>query len=90
MACGAPAFWRRRCWSVAPRATGRSREAIGRLANLPADEGWAIREITLLRLRALLARPAATTLPTATSSSLPRHGGLAWFSRAMKWAEAMP
>jgi hypothetical protein len=30
--------------------------AINRLANLPADEGLAVREITLLRLRALLAR----------------------------------
>jgi hypothetical protein len=33
-----------------------AQEAIDRLANLPADEGWAMREITLLRLRALLAR----------------------------------
>ena len=33
-----------------------AQEAIGWLANLPADEGWAIRKITLLRLRALLAR----------------------------------
>jgi hypothetical protein len=32
------------------------REAIDRLANMPADEGSAVREITLLRLRALLAR----------------------------------
>ena len=34
MAFGAPAFWWRRCWSVAPRATGRSQEAIDWLANL--------------------------------------------------------
>ena len=33
-----------------------AQEAIDRLANLPADEGSAMREITLLRLRALLAR----------------------------------
>ncbi len=33
-----------------------AQEAIDRLANLPADEGWAIVDITLLRLRALLAR----------------------------------
>ncbi len=32
-----------------------AQEAIGRLANLPATEGWVMREITLLRLRALLA-----------------------------------
>ena len=33
-----------------------AQEAIDRLANLPADEGSAVRDITLLRLRALLAR----------------------------------
>ena len=33
-----------------------AQEAIDRLANLPADDGLAMREITLLRLRALLAR----------------------------------
>ena len=33
-----------------------AQEAIDRLANLPADEGSAVREITLLRLRARLAR----------------------------------
>ena len=33
-----------------------AQEAIDRLANLPADEGSAMRDITLLRLRALLAR----------------------------------
>ncbi|HEX3288679.1 MAG TPA: cyclase, partial [Mycobacterium sp.] len=32
-----------------------AQEAIDRLANLPADDGSAMREITLLRLRALLA-----------------------------------
>jgi hypothetical protein len=31
-------------------------EATERLANLPADDGWAIGEIILLRLRTLLAR----------------------------------
>ncbi|HKH51977.1 MAG TPA: hypothetical protein VKA77_09305, partial [Mycobacterium sp.] len=33
-----------------------AQNAIDRLTNLLADEGWAVREITLLRLRALLAR----------------------------------
>jgi class 3 adenylate cyclase len=33
-----------------------AQEAIDRMANLPADDGSAIREITLLRLRALLCR----------------------------------
>ena len=40
-----------------------AQEAIDRLANLPADEGWAMRQITLLRLRALMSR-AAMMLPT--------------------------
>ena len=33
-----------------------AQSAIDRAANLPADEGFAVRDITLLRLRALLAR----------------------------------
>ncbi|HWX98295.1 MAG TPA: AAA family ATPase, partial [Mycobacterium sp.] len=32
-----------------------AQEAIDRLANLPGDEGWVLRDITLLQLRALLA-----------------------------------
>jgi hypothetical protein len=39
---------------------------IERLAAAPADDGLVIRDIWLLRLRALLARPVATTLPTWT------------------------
>ena len=42
-----------------------AQEAIDRLANLRADQAWAMREIMLLRLRALLAR-AATRPPSAT------------------------
>jgi hypothetical protein len=33
-----------------------AQEAIDRVANLPGDKGWVLREITLLQLRALLAR----------------------------------
>ena len=33
-----------------------AQEAIDRVANLPADKGLVLRDITLLRLRALLAR----------------------------------
>ena len=40
--------------------------AIDRLAAAPADEGLVIRDIWLLRLRALLARRTATRPPTAT------------------------
>ena len=43
-----------------------AQEAIDRLANLPADDGSAMLKITLLRLRALLARANATTPPIAT------------------------
>ena len=53
----ASAPWWRRCWNVAARATGPKPRGVRlRLANLPADDGSAIRDITLLRLRALLAR----------------------------------
>ncbi len=50
-----------------------AQQAIDRLANLSATEGSAIREITLLRLRALLARAraAATTTTTTTTTTLP-------------------
>ena len=43
-----------------------TRAAIDWLAKLPAGDGSAMPEITLLRLRTLLARPAATTLLTRT------------------------
>ena len=57
MAFGAPAFWWRRCWSVAPRATWPkpNRRSTG-WPTCRQTEGSAVREITLLRLRALLAR----------------------------------
>ena len=57
MAFAAPAFWWRRCWTAAPRATWpkpRARSTV--LADVPADEGLVLRDIMLLRLRALLAR----------------------------------
>ena len=57
MAFGAPAFWWRRCWSVAPRATWPKpkRRSTGWRTCRPIEDS-AMREITLLRLRALLAR----------------------------------
>ena len=53
--------------------------AIERLAAAPADEGLVIRDIWLLRLRALLARAHGDDdgLPRL-SGSLPRHGDNAW------------
>ena len=45
-----------------------AQKAIDRVANMRADEDWAVRDIWILRLRALLARPVpAPTRPrTAT------------------------
>jgi ATP/maltotriose-dependent transcriptional regulator MalT len=68
-----------------------AREAIDRLANLSADDGSAMREITLLRLRALLAR--ADGDETAYRNYRDRYRALATslgFEGHMKWAEAMP
>ena len=64
--------------------------AIERLATAPADEGLVIREIWLLRLRALLQGPMARTLPIPTSRPLPRHGEILGFEGHIAWAEAMP
>ena len=58
--------------------------AIDRLARLPADggEGLVIREIWLLRLRALLARAHGDEAPLSRiPGSLPRHGENAWLRR---------
>ena len=57
--------------------------AIERLASTPADEGLVIREIWLLRLRALLARAQGDdTAYRALSGPLPRHGDIAWLRGA--------
>jgi hypothetical protein len=63
-----------------------AQEAIDRLANLPADEAWTAREITLLRLRALLARARSDTVVyrelvdqyRAMAESLGFEGHIAW------------
>ncbi|HEX3288702.1 MAG TPA: cyclase, partial [Mycobacterium sp.] len=68
-----------------------AQEAIDRLANLPAEPGSAIREITLLRLRALLAQAVGDKASyrdyrdryRAMATSLGFEGHIAW-------AEAMP
>ncbi len=89
MAFGAPAFWWRRCSSVAPRADlAEAQEAINSLANLPAD--WAIRDVTLLRLRALLARARGDD--SAYRDLLSRYRAMAeslGFEGHIAWAEAM-
>ncbi len=63
-----------------------AQEAIDRLANLPADEGSAMRDITLLRLRALLARARGDDVAyrdlvsryRAMAESLGYEGHIAW------------
>ena len=64
--------------------------AVERLATAPADEGLVMREIWLLRLRALLRRLTATPPPMRLQGSLPRYGKNAWLRRAYRVAEAMP
>jgi class 3 adenylate cyclase len=68
-----------------------AQEEIDRLANLPATEGWAIPEITLLRLRALLARARGDDV--AYRDLVKHYRAMATslgFEGHMKWAEAMP
>jgi hypothetical protein len=65
--------------------------AIERLAAAPADEGLAIREIWLLRLRALLARAHGDD--TAYRDYRDRYHDMATslgFEGHIAWAEAMP
>jgi hypothetical protein len=67
-----------------------AQEAIDRLANLPADEGWAIVDITLLRLRALLSRARGDEV--AYRDLVGRYRAMATslgYEGHMKWAEAM-
>ena len=65
--------------------------AITRLADAPADDGIAIREIWLLRLRALLARAHGDE--AGYRDYRDRYRAMATelgFEGHMKWAEAMP
>ena len=59
--------------------------AIERLAAAPADEGLVMRDIWLLRLRALLARAHGDAAAYARlPGSLPRHGENAWLRGAYR------
>jgi hypothetical protein len=73
----------------AERDLAEARDAIDRLANLPA-EGSAMRDITLLRLRALLARAHGDNdaYRDAASSYLSMAKSLG-FEGHIAWAEAM-
>jgi hypothetical protein len=65
--------------------------AIERLAAAPADEGLAVRDIWLLRLRALLARAHGDD--TAYRDYRDRYRAMArslGFEGHIAWAEAMP
>jgi class 3 adenylate cyclase len=65
--------------------------AVTRLADAPADDGLAMREILLLRLHALLARAHGDE--TAYRDYRDRYRAMATslgFEGHMKWAEAMP
>ena len=56
--------------------------AIERLAAVPTDPGFVLNEISLLRMRALLARAPATTPPIATIGIATAHGEIAWLRGA--------
>jgi hypothetical protein len=58
--------------------------AIERLATAPADEGLVMRDMWLLRLRALLARAHGDAAACALDGSLPRHGENAWLRGAYR------
>ena len=65
--------------------------AIERLADAPADDGLVIRDIWLLRLRALLARARGDE--AAYRDYRDRYRDMATslgFKGHMRWAEAMP
>jgi hypothetical protein len=67
-----------------------AREAIDRLANLGADQGWAMCDIWLLRLRALLARARGDDV--AYRDLVGRYRAMAGslgFEGHIAWAEAM-
>jgi class 3 adenylate cyclase len=68
-----------------------AKQAIDQLANLPGDEGWVLRDITLLQLRALLAR--AHSDDAAYTHFRDRYRDMArmlGYEGHIAWAEAMP
>jgi hypothetical protein len=66
-----------------------AQEVIDRLANLWADQGWAMRDITLLRLRALLARARGDVAYRDLVSRYREMADSLGFEGHIAWAEAM-
>jgi hypothetical protein len=67
-----------------------AQEEIDRLASLPATRGWVVRDITLLRLRSLLARAGGDEVGYRDLAG--RYRAMAeslGFERHIAWAEAM-
>ena len=72
-----------------------AQEAIDRLANLRADDGSAMRQITLLRLRTLLARARGDNIAyrdllsryRAMAESLDFEGHIAWAKALIEGGE---
>jgi hypothetical protein len=63
-----PLFWWRRCWTAAADGdVAEAEAAIERLSAARTEDGLAIRAVTLLRLRALLARAVVMTPATGTT-----------------------
>ena len=87
-----PVFWWRHCSTAGPTVTWpKPRPRSTRLADAPADDGLVMREIWLLRLRALLARAHGDE--AAYRDYRDRYRAMATslgFEGHMKWAEAMP
>ena len=84
-------FWWRHCSIAADGDVAEAEAAIERLAAAPADDGLVIRDIWLLRLRALLARAHGDD--AAYRDYRDRYRDMATslgFEGHMKWAEAMP
>ena len=77
-------FWWRRCWIAVPTATSpKPRPRSRGWRPHQRDEGRVIRDIWLLRMRALLARAHGDEATLSRlSGSLPRHGDIAWLRGA--------
>ena len=64
-----------------PGRPGRSPRGVRPVGEPWADDGSAMLEITLLRLRALLSRARGDDIAYRDLGSLSRHGGIAWLRR---------